>query len=147
MNFFRNLIEPMKYSKIGFDDVKFAINHPDSYILINTLSIENQKYLIKCTLPISIEESIINKTIEDYEMNRKIIIIYGKNATDNTVEIKANQILGLGFTHVFLYYGGIFEWLLLQEIYGYNEFPTIIHNKNIDLLFYKPDTIFPINSK
>ena len=70
-------------------------------------------------------------------MSSMKILIYGSNSTDNTVEIKAKQMIDLGFVNVFLYCGGMFEWLLLQEIYGFKEFPTTIYSKTIDLLFYR----------
>ena len=37
---------------------------------------------------------------------------------------KYDQLIGLGFVNVFIYPGGLFEWLLLQDIYGYDNFPT-----------------------
>jgi len=46
---------------------------------------------------------------------------------------------GLGFQDVYLYMGGMFEWLLLQDIYGADEFPTT--NKFLDILYYKPNAI------
>ena len=54
----------------------------------------------------------------------KYIIIYGKNSIDITAENKYNQIKSLGFINVLLYSGGLFEWLLLQDIYGKDEFST-----------------------
>ena len=138
MDLFRNWIQPVTYSKIGFEDVKFAIKNPETHILINTLSLDLQKNIIKGTIPAEKEEFIINKIIEDYEMSTMKILIYGRNTTDSTAETKANQIIGLGFANVFLYCGGMFEWLLLQEVYGFTEFPTTIHIKNIDLLIYRP---------
>lgn len=142
MDIFKNWIQSVGFSKIGFEDMKIAIKYPESYILINTLSLDLQKNLVKNTIPAEKEESVINKMIEDYEITRKKIIIYGKNTIDNTIETKAKQIIGLGFTDVFLYYGGLFEWLLLQEIYGFSEFPTTNHSKTIDLLMYKPEVQF-----
>ena len=49
------------------------------------------------------------------------------------------QNQGLGFQNVYLYMGGMFEWLLLQDIYGIDEFPTT--NKFLDILYYKPNAI------
>jgi hypothetical protein len=43
----------------------------------------------------------------------------------------------LGFENVYIYRGGMFEWLLLQDIYGFDEFQTT--SKITDLLKYKPD--------
>jgi hypothetical protein len=35
-----------------------------------------------------------------------------------------------------MYLGGMFEWMLLQDIYGRDEFPTT--SKVLDILKYKP---------
>jgi hypothetical protein len=37
---------------------------------------------------------------------------------------------------VYVYTGGLFEWLMLQDIYGEKEFPT--SKKELDILKYKP---------
>ena len=42
----------------------------------------------------------------------------------------------LGFQNIYLYVGGLFEWLMLQDIYGDKEFPTT--SKQLDFLKYKP---------
>ena len=76
------------------------------------------------------EENFSEHDIKDIE-----IIIYGKNCSDKTVLNKYNQLNSLGFTNVGIYIGGIFEWLLLQDIYGNENFPTTI--KEIDILKYK----------
>jgi len=44
-------------------------------------------------------------------------------------------LLKLGFNSVFVYTGGIFEWLLLQDIYGKDEFPTT--SEELDILKYR----------
>ena len=64
------------------------------------------------------------------------IIVYGRNCNDDKVFKKYQQLLQLGFINVFIYLGGVFEWLMLQDIYGFNEFPTT--SKQLDLLKYKP---------
>ena len=56
--------------------------------------------------------------LSTYDFRNKYIIIYGKNSIDITAENKYNQIKSLGFMNVLLYSGGLFEWLLLQDIYG-----------------------------
>ena len=54
---------------------------------------------------------------------------------------KYNQLMQLGFKNVYIYPGGLFEWLLLQDIYGNELFPTT--NEEKDLLKYKsPKRIF-----
>jgi hypothetical protein len=63
------------------------------------------------------------------------LIVYGKNATDDSAETKCKQLIQLGFKHVNWYVGGLFEWLLLQEIYGKGEFPT--NGVCKDLLYYR----------
>ena len=52
---------------------------------------------------------------------------------------KDNQLYKLGFTNLYVYVGGLFEWLLLQDIYGDDEFPTT--TKIIDILKYKGKSI------
>jgi len=37
---------------------------------------------------------------------------------------------------VYIYKGGLFEWMLLQDIYGEDEFPTT--SKQMDILLYRP---------
>ena len=44
------------------------------------------------------------------------------------------------FTNVFIYPGGLFEWLLLQDIYGFDDFPTT--KKERDHLKYKGKSVF-----
>ena len=38
-----------------------------------------------------------------------------------------------------MYTGGIFEWLLLQDIYGKDEFPTT--SEELDILKYRAATV------
>jgi hypothetical protein len=91
------------------------------FVLINTLPLNKQHYLIKGTLS-ALEES---QKINDYlYKNKKIeIIIYGLDSQDPSISKKFIQLKSLGFENVFVYMGGIFEWALLQEVYGSN-FPT-----------------------
>jgi hypothetical protein len=44
--------------------------------------------------------------------------------------------MSLGINDVYVYSGGMFEWVLLQDIYGVSEFPTTAVVK--DLLVYRP---------
>ncbi len=123
--------------KIGFEEIKKAIENRSSikYIIINTLSREEQTCLIKGTISCNDEEKIINDLMESYETKKIKILIYGKNSCDLGIEKKYHQLQKLGFSDVFVYYGGLFEWLLLQDIYGFDEFPTT--GKVIDILRYK----------
>ena len=132
---FSGWFEPTSQIKVGFDDVKHAIQNPNNCI-INTLPANNQECLIKHTISIDIEEKMINDLLQTYSLKNKRFVIYGKNATDNTVDRKYKQLITLGFTDIYIYSGGLFEWMLLQDIYGMDEFPTT--KTVIDILRFKP---------
>ena len=123
------------YKKINFEDVQTAITNINQYIIINTLPTSEQDCLIKHTLSYEQEESTINEMLANYDFNKKKIIVYGKNSSDETAEKKYSQLRTLGFSELYLYTGGLFEWMLLQDIYGNTEFPTT--KKVLDLLKYK----------
>ena len=72
---------------------------------------------------------------------RKNIIIYGKHSNDEKIYEQYDKITKLG-GNASIYVGGLFEWLLLQDIYGAELFPTT--NKTLDLLKYKPNSILNI---
>jgi hypothetical protein len=120
-------------NKVNYVYVQKCIhNSSEIILLINTLSYDKQECLIKNTVVASSEEEIINKYLKS---NKSIkILIYGENCIDNKVIDKYNQLYKLGFINIYVYLGGIFEWLLLQDIYGDEEFPTT--SKIIDLLKY-----------
>jgi hypothetical protein len=60
------------------------------------------------------------------------------NCNDETVTEKMIQLKKLGLSDVFIYRGGLFEWMLLQDIYGEKEFPTT--KRELDILRFKPPT-------
>lgn len=122
-----------KMKKISFEDIKILIYK--DVIIINTLPVNEQSCLILNTIYYDKEEQKINELLEVCNY-KKMIIIYGRHTLDNSVEIKYNQLTGLGFSNIHIYQGGMFEWLLLQDIYGDNEFPTV--GKTNDLLKYSP---------
>ena len=119
-------------SKIGYDEMLYNIHNGS--IIINTLNTDEQDCLIEKTIHSSKEE----ETINNYLNNNKLvqIIIYGKNNLDMSVVKKYKQLTDLGFKHVEIYCGGLFEWLLLQDVYGDEYFPTTTKEHNI--LKYKP---------
>jgi hypothetical protein len=122
-------------NKTNFEDIQQLLStKPGQYLLINTLTIDEQYCLISTTLPYNTEETIINEHIKKYNKDIKIII-YGKNCNDETTIQKYKQLYLLGFYNIYIYIGGLFEWLLLQDIYGSSEFPTT--SKQLDLLKYK----------
>jgi Rhodanese-like domain len=123
--------------KADFEDIKYAIQKPTSAILINTLPSHEQDTLIQFTIHSSEEEKTINDLLNSYtyDPNEISIIVYGKNANDPTIEKKYYQLKKLGFLRVYVYYGGMFEWALLNELYGADEFPTT--QKIRDILKFK----------
>lgn len=122
--------------KINFEDVQNIVQHKKrNYIIINTLDASNQQCLIPNTIDIQQEEQIINKYL-----NKGIsIVVYGKNSNDDKIFKKYEQLIGLGFSSVYVYTGGMFEWLLLQDIYGKEEFPT--KGNELDILKFRPNSI------
>lgn len=128
--------------KVNFEDVQFTIKHSDNHLLINTMLENLQLCLIINTIPIDKEELIINKLLNDGNNKNVKIIIYGKNADDETPIKKYNQLLDLGFSNIYIYTGGLFEWLLLQDIYGHELFPTT--SKENDLLKYKSNKLLNV---
>lgn len=115
--------------KCNFEDIQNLI-HKKNGILINTLNANEQSCLIQNTIHLSNEERIINDLLKNSYTTT--IFIYGKNSNDKTPYTKYKQLYELGFTHVYIYTGGLFEWLCLQDIYGDDEFPTT--SKEIDIL-------------
>lgn len=118
--------------KINFEDMQDMIIDKNT-VIVNTLDISNQNCLIKKTIPAGEEVEIINNLIKTNYSNR--VVIYGMNAADDSIVRKYNQLTGLGLINVVVYPGGLFEWLLLQDIYGNDSFPTT--KKELDILKYK----------
>jgi hypothetical protein len=131
-------IQSMK--KINYEDMQTVIKNPEIYLIINTMSPSDQKCLIVNTTFAEEEETLINKYLKENKNIR--IIIYGKNCNDESVQKKYQQLLSLGFYNIFVYTGGMFEWLLMQDIYGKDLFPTT--KKEVDLLKYKPSQLLNI---
>ena len=127
--------------KINYEDVLYVIKNSEKHLLINTLNENEQDCLILNTVNINKEVEIINNFIRNANKEIKIII-YGANCNDEKIYIKYNQLNSLGFYNVYIYTGGLFEWLMLQDIYGENEFPTT--KKELDILKYKPNKVLNI---
>ena len=125
-------------SKINYEDMQDCDRSGNSNnkpcLIINTISPERQSCLIVNTVSIESEEKMVNDWLKQ---NTGInIVIYGENANDDKIYEKYNQLKNLGFSNVFIYPGGLFEWLLLQDIYGEEEFSTT--SKELDILKFKP---------
>ena len=120
----------------NFDNIK-----EKTYILIHVMDETDQFVLIKGTLTIEKEITIINSLLSASKQGDTRIIIYGKNTDDfHKVVKRYKQLCELGF-NAFVYIGGLFEWLLLQEIYGLSEFPIEFSQKQtgfLDILKFAP---------
>lgn len=127
--------------KVSYEDIQMVvyrnIHVPHSTLIINTLPSNLQHCLIKTTVDIRIEEKLINMCL--VKNPHVMIIIYGKNSNDVTILHKYEQLVKLGFTNVHIYTGGIFEWMLLHEIYGKELFK--ITRYEIDILRYRPKSV------
>ena len=124
--------------KISFEDVQYVIKNNEMFMLINTLSQSEQKCLIYSTSDVNKEEELINQFMKLGNYNVKLVV-YGKNSNGEKVYTKAEQLRSFGFTNTFIYTGGLFEWLMLQDIYGSSEFPTT--SSELDILKYKPNKV------
>ena len=118
--------------KINYEDIQ---NRNKNVLLLNTLSETKQACLIKGSIHAKDEERLINDYYKQGELG-KTIFLYGEHSNDLCLNNKYNQLLSLGFTNIYVYLGGMFEWLCLQDIYGEDLFPTT--NEVVDLLQYKP---------
>ena len=118
-----------------------VIKNPEIYLIINTLPPSDQHCLIINTTNIDKEEILINKYMKENKNIR--IIIYGKNCNDVTVQKKYQQLVSIGFYNIFVYNGGMLEWLMLQDIYGIDFFPTT--KTETDFIKYKPSQILNIS--
>ena len=116
----------------NFEDMQQAIEN--KCIILNTLHEGEQSCLISHSVPSAKEVDIMNQVLATQKETS--IYVYGKNCNDESAFHKYNQLIGLGCTRVFLYKGGLFEWLCLQDIYGDDEFQTT--TRELDILKYKP---------
>jgi hypothetical protein len=127
--------------KVSYEDIQMVVyrnsNVQHSTLLINTLPPSLQHCLIKSTVDYRFEERVVNALI--HKKPNIMIIVYGKNSNDITILHKYEQLVKLGFTNVHIYTGGIFEWMLLHEIYGKDLFK--ITKYEIDILRYRPKSV------
>lgn len=128
--------------KVNYEDIQLISKRGlTNTLLINTLNLQEQDCLIPNTVSAHQEEKVINENIKNIEIN---IVIYGRNSNDKGVEKKYLKLSELGFTNIYIYPGGLFEWLCLQDIYGSNNFPST--KNEMDILKYKPRSQFLSNS-
>jgi len=127
--------------KINYEDIQYITKNRDGVILINVLNTSQQDCLIPTTIGINTEIEVINNCIKTNRKDIKIII-YGRNCNDEKTYEKYAQLVSLGFYNVYVYPGGLFEWLMLQDIYGAEEFPTT--KKELDILKFKPTKLLNV---
>jgi hypothetical protein len=123
-------------NKISYEDMKYCIQN--NVLIISVIKKEDENCLIKNTTTSFEEENIINDLYNKKTLST-IIIMYGYNCNDNNIVKKYKQLLELGFNNIYVYMGGLFEWLLLQDIYGKENFETT--SKELNHLKYKPISI------
>jgi hypothetical protein len=121
---------------VSYEDVQYA---QARYTIISTFPLNEQDLLIYNTVPCNVEINIV----EDAIKKKTPIIIYGKHPNDSTIYDKYKQIKKLG-GNAYIYPGGLYEWLLLQEIYGNDDFKTTKYKKPMDLIKYKPNNVLNI---
>ena len=123
-----------KVKRISYKGLQDAIKR-DSVYIINTLSLDEQQCLIKRTIHAKDEEGIMNDLLTSKKDTP--IIVYGKHSCDESIYLKYDTLIKLGFQNVSLYIGGLFEWLCLQDIYSDAFFPT--SSKCLEILDYAPN--------
>tara|TARA_B110000285_G_C15053136_1_gene578092 strand:+ start:895 stop:1311 length:417 start_codon:yes stop_codon:yes gene_type:complete len=136
LNFF---LKKTNLQYINYQNVQQYINDNNA-IIINTLIGSEQGCLIYNTINYTAEQELFNQLINNYDFKSKTIVIYGRNCNDNSVMKKANQLIELGFHNIYIYNGGLFEWILLQEIYSDEHFKTT--SEVDDILKYKSDKMY-----
>ncbi len=94
---------------------------PSTAWLINTLPPHDQRCRIAGTLSVEAEIAAVNGC---RARDAQLVVVYGRHSTDLSARAKREQLLGLGFVHVEVYVGGLFEWLMLREVFGAEEFPV-----------------------
>jgi hypothetical protein len=107
------------------------------HVFIHTLSGTEQGVLIEGTLLAEEEEEWMERYLAGEMKEEYTFVVYGKNTCDQGPHKKRNQLRSLGISRVYVYVGGLFEWLLLQDIYGKKSFPTRGGTVK-DLLAYRP---------
>ena len=124
---------------VNYCDMQNAINSEKT--IIHIMNVGDENILIKNTLTAQLEIERINNYLDSGKTDIDIYIYGYSNADFNKLLQRQKQLNRLGFKNVYVYFGGMFEWLLLREVYGQSEFPingTDI-GKVIDILkYHKP---------
>jgi len=125
---------------VGYDKIRDFIKvckFRKDMLLITTLPFDG--LCIQGTVDsIEKEEQLINNALESGKTGEMILFIYGKDCSDISPVKKAQQFIDLGFRNVYVYLGGIFEWVLLADLYGIEDFSVTggnINEENISMRF------------
>ena len=118
-------------SLIQFEQMQ-EYSKSQEYVLINTLKEDMQHCLIENTILAKNEIVAVEKALKQ----NKPFVIYGMHYYDASLLRKYQQLKNLGVEFIYVYGGGMFEWLLLQDIYGKDQFPT--NGRELDILKYRP---------
>ena len=90
-------------------------------ILLATPDVDSKGWRIAGTLSPQTEEREINRVIQAYNASGKPpkekIVYYGLNAVDKSPDEQVAKLAGHGIA-ASVYRGGVFEWLLLREVFG-----------------------------
>ena len=104
-------------NSVSYKDVKkYTDMNSNNYVLVSTLADDRQHCLIPGTLPSHDEVARITAIIKEKRQRDMIVHIYGENYADNKIMIQYKKLVSIGFKNVYIYPGGMFEWLCLQEI-------------------------------
>jgi len=109
-------------------------------LILSTMITQRGSPFILGTLSKQLEEVTLSAMLRTKRFNIPILV-YGHNSFDKTVETMCNILLNRGFTHVFVYIGGMFEWLLLNKLYGNNACPIKCTCCNTPTCWAKPDPL------
>lgn len=106
-------------------------------LLLAAPSVDTQPWRIHGTLSADEEERQINRLVERGSKNEdrpKHIVYYGLNSTDTSPETQARKLMSHGL-EASVYRGGLFEWVLLRELFGETVYRlnNIGHNQSITL--------------
>ena len=107
----------MQIKEIGVTDFKKLLG-TGRVLLFNGL----KKQYHSCVIPGTIPYPAMRKVIKNME-EEDIAVVYCANYSCNASHKFAEKKLGHLET-VYIYSGGVFEWLLLQKKYGKKKYPT-----------------------
>jgi hypothetical protein len=90
-------------------------------ILLATPEVDTKGWRIAGTLPPETEEREVNRVIQAFNASginpKEKIVYYGLNAVDKSPDQQVAKLASHGIAGS-VYRGGMFEWLLLREVFG-----------------------------